>query len=81
MLEVTKVHSVDYWWEFIGDDLDGDLSIQTTENLERIVEGIFNVGACERILYLTDKYISDKARKEGDDLMMRYLGKIHSIIK
>ena len=81
MLEVTKVHSVDYWWEFIGDDLDGDLSIQTTENLERIVEGIFNVGACERILHLTDKYISDKARKEGDDLMMRYLGKIHSIIK
>ena len=81
MLEVTKVHSVDYWWEFIGDDLDGDLSIQTTENLERIVEGIFNVGACERILHLTDKYISDDARKEGDKLMLKYLGKIHSIIK
>jgi len=81
MLEVTKVHSVDYWWEFIGDDLDKDLSIITTENLERIVEGLFNVGACERILHLTDKYISDEARKEGDELMLKYLGKIHSIIK
>ena len=81
MLEVTKVHSVDYWWEFIGDDLDKDLSKFETPVLERIVEGIFNVGACERILHLTDKYISDKARKEGDELMMKYLGKIHSIIK
>lgn len=81
MLEVTKMHSNDYWWDFIGDNLDKDISQLETLNLERIVEGLFNVGACERILYLTDKYISDKARKDGDELMMKYLGKIHSIIK
>ncbi len=81
MLEVTKIHSGDYWWQFIGDDLDEEISEFETPVLERIVEGVFNVGACERILALTDKYISDNARKEGDELMMKYLGKIHSIIK
>ena len=81
MLEVTKIHSADYWWEFIGDDLDNEISKFEIPVLERIVEGIFNVGACERILHLTEKYISDKARREGDELMMKYLGRIHSIIK
>ena len=81
MLDVTKFHSVDYWWQFIGDDLDKDISEFDTPVLERIVEGIFNVGACERILHLTDKFITDKARKEGDELMMKYLGEIRSITK
>ena len=81
MLDVTKIHSVDYWWQFIGDDLDNEISEYEPPVLERIVEGIFNVGACERILHLTDKFISDKARKEGDELMKEYLGEIHSIIK
>jgi len=81
MLDVTKAHSDDYWWDFIGDNLDKDISQFKNADLERIVEGLFNVGACERILHLTDKYISDKARKEGDELMLKYLGKIHSIIK
>ena len=81
MLEVTKMHSVDYWWEFIGDDLDNDISQIETGGLERIVEGLFNVGACERILHLTDIYINDEARKEGEELMLKYLGEIRSIIK
>ena len=81
MLEVTKIHSTDYWCDFIGNDLDKDISQFETADLERIVEGIFNVGACERILHLTDRYISDKARKEGDELMLKYLDEIHSIIK
>lgn len=81
MLEVTKIHSVDYWWEFIGDDLDKDISQFETSVLEMIVEGLFDVGACERILHLTDRYISDEARKEGEELMLKYLGEIRSIIK
>ena len=81
MLDVTKVHSVDYWWDFIGDYLDKDISQFESEVLERIVEGLFDVGACERILHLTERYISDKARKDGDELMLKYLGEIHSIIK
>lgn len=81
MLDVTRMHSDDYWWDFIGDSLDVDSATLTTDNLERIVEGLFNVGACERILHLTDKHISDKARKEGDKLMMTYLGEIRSKIK
>lgn len=80
MLEVTKSHSVDYWFEFIGNDLDKDISQLAIADLEWIVEGLFNVGACERILHLTDEYISDKARKEGEELMMKYLGEIRSII-
>lgn len=80
MLDLTKNHSVDYWWEFVGDDLDKDISQFEIADLERIVEGFFNVGACERILHLTDEYISDKARTEGDELMMKYLGEIRSII-
>lgn len=81
MLEVTKIHSVDYWWDFIGDNFDKDISEFQTPILEQIVEGIFNVGACERILHLTDKFITDKARKDGDELMMKYLGEIRSITK
>ena len=81
MLDVTKIHSADYWWEFIGDDLDKDISQFDLADLEWIVEGLFNVGACERILHLTDKYISANARKEGEELMQKYLGKIHSINK
>jgi hypothetical protein len=81
MLEVTKIHSADYWWEFIGDALDKEIPELETPVLERIVEGIFNVGACERILYLTDKYINDEARINGEKLMLEYLGKTHPIQK
>ena len=81
MLEVTKVHSDDYWMEYIGDVLDKDIFQINVMFLESVVEGLFNVGACERILHLTDQYISEKAKKEGEELMMKYLGKIHSIIK
>ena len=79
MLEVTKVHSDDYWFEFIGDYLEKDISSLTLSSLELVVEGLFNVGACERILHLTDRYITEKARLEGNRLMFEQLGKIHSI--
>ena len=81
MLEVTKVHSCDYWWEYIGDSLENDISSSSVSTLESIIEGLFNVGACERILHLTDKYISEQARHEGELLMLEQLGEIHSIIK
>ena len=80
MLEVTKVHSDDYWMEFIGGDLEKDIATLPVSTLEQVVEGIFDVAACERILYLTDKYISDTARRKGEKLMMEHLGKIHSIL-
>ena len=81
MLEVTKVHSCDYWWEYIGDDLENDISSLPMPTLESIIEGLFNVGACERILHLTDKYICEQARHEGELLMLEQLGEIHSITK
>ena len=81
MLEVTKVHSCDYWWEYIGDDLENDVSSLPMPTLENIIEGLFNVGACERILHLTDKYICEQARHEGELLMLEQLGEIHSITK
>lgn len=81
MLEVTKAHSVDYWIDFIGDNLDENISQFENATLEQIVEGFFNVGACERILYLTDKHISNKARAMGEKLMLEYLGKIYPILK
>ena len=81
MLEVTKVHSCDYWWEYIGDSLENDISSSSVSTLESIIEGLFNVGACERILHLTDKYLSEQARHEGELLMLEQLGEIHSIIK
>lgn len=81
MLEVTKLHSDDYWMEFIGDNLEKDISALPINTLENVVEGIFNVAACERILYLTDQYISDEARAKGEKMMLEHLGKIYSIIK
>ena len=81
MLEVTKVHSDDYWMEFIGDYLEKDIASLPVETLENVVEGIFDVAACERILYLTDKYISDEARSKGEKLMLKHLGKIYPILK
>lgn len=81
MLEVTKVHSDDYWMEFIGDELENDVETLPISTLENVVEGIFDVAACERILYLTDKYISDEARAKGENMMLEHLGKIHSILR
>ena len=81
MLEVTKEHSCDYWFEFIGDHLEEDISSLPVSTLEQIFEGLFNVGACERILQLTDEYISDNARNEGEKLMQEYLGKIFTITR
>lgn len=80
MLEVTKVHSNEYWMEFIGDCLENDIASLPIETLENVVEGIFNVAACERILYLTDKYISDEAKAKGEKLMQEHLGKIYPIL-
>lgn len=79
MLDTTVWHSADYWDDFIGDNLNKDINQLETTVLERIVEGIFNVGACERILHLTDKYISDEARQKGKELMKKYLDKIYEI--
>ena len=80
MIEVSKRHSNDYWIEFIHGDLEGDIYSLPILKLEEVVEGIFNVAACERILYLTDKFISDGARAKGEELMMKYLGKVYSIL-
>ena len=80
MLEVTKLHSDDYWMEFIGDNLEKDISTLPINTLENVVEGVFNVAACERILFLTDQYISDEARAKGEEMMLEHLGKIYSII-
>lgn len=80
MIEVSKMHSDDYWIEFIHDDLEGDICSLPVQTLEEVVEGIYNVAACERILYLTDKFISDEARAKGEELMMKHLGKIYSIL-
>ena len=81
MLEVSKLHSDDYWMEFIGDSLEEDIASLPIESLENVVEGIFDVAACERILYLTDKYITDDARAKGEKLMLEHLGKIYPILK
>ena len=81
MLEVTKCHSDEYWLEFIGNELEGDVAPLPISTLEILVEGIFNVAACERILYLTDKYICEEAREKGEKLMLKHLGKIHSILQ
>ena len=80
MLEVTKLHSDDYWMEFIGDNLEKDISTLPINTLENVVEGVFNVAACERILFLTDQYISDEARAKGEEMMLEHFGKIYSII-
>ena len=61
MLEVTKCHSCDYWLDFNLDNLDKDISSFDRPKIESIIEGLFNVGACERILHLTDEYICNKA--------------------
>ncbi len=81
MLDVTKMHSCDYWFEFIGDYLENDIALLPVFTLEQVVEGLFNVGACERILHLTEEYISDLARLKGNALMLEYLGEIRSIEK
>jgi hypothetical protein len=41
---------------------------------------MFEIAANERILHLTDKYITDKARKAGEELMMKYCGEIYPIL-
>lgn len=79
MLDIIKLHSADSWYDYIGDSFKKDIHSLDTSSLEWLVEGIFNVAACERILHLTDKYICDDARLEGEKLMLEYLGKIHSI--
>ena len=80
MIEITKIHSDDYWNEFICNSLEGDIYSLPTSTLEEVLEGIFNVAACERILYHTDKYICDEARDKGNELMLKYLGKVYSIL-
>lgn len=80
MIEITKIHSDDYWNEFICNSLEGDIYSLPTSTLEEVLEGIFNVAACERILYLTDKYICDEAIDKGNELMLKYLGKVYSIL-
>lgn len=80
MIEVSKMHSDDYWIEFIHDDLESDICSLPVQTLEEVVEGIFNVAACERILYLTDKFISDEARAKGEELMLKHLGEVYSIL-
>ena len=81
MLDVTKMHSVDYWFQFIGDNLEKEIASLPISTLEEVVEGLFNVAACERILYITDKFISEDARKKGEIMMMEHLGEIHSILQ
>ena len=81
MLEVSKCHSDEYWFEFIGNSLEEDDASLSISSLENVVEGIFNVAACERILYLTDKFISVEARAKGEKMMMEHLGKIQSILR
>lgn len=80
MLEVTKIHSDEYWSVFIHDDLDGDINSLPISTLEEVMEGIFNVAACERILYITDKFISDNVRVKGEELMLKHLGKVYPIL-
>ncbi len=80
MIELTKIHSDDYWNNFDCNSLEGDIYSLSTSTLEEVLEGIFNVAACERILYLTDKYICDEARDKGNELMLKYLGKMNSIL-
>ena len=80
MIEVSNTHIDKYWIEFIHGDLDGDIGSLPVQTLEEVVEGIFNVAACERILYLTDKFISDEARAKGEELMLKHLGKVYSIM-
>ena len=80
MIEVSKRHSDDYWIEFIHDDLESDICSLPVQTLEEVVEGIFNVAACERILHLTDKFISDEARAKGEELMLKHLGEVYSIL-
>lgn len=80
LIEVTKMHSTDYWNDFINDSFEHDISSLPIDTLEMVMEGIFNVAACERILYLIDKYISEEARANGNKLMLDYLGKIYPIL-
>lgn len=79
MLDVTKMHSCDYWYEFIDNYLENEIASLSVSTLERVIEGLFNVGACERILHLTEEFITDNARNKGKALMLEYLGEIRSI--
>lgn len=80
MLDVTELHAYDYWLQYIGDSLEREIASLSNSTLEEVVEGIFNVAACERILYITDKYIGEVARKKGERMMLEHLGKIHPIL-
>ena len=49
-----------------------DIDSLDDEDLELIVFDLFNAAACQRILYLVDKHISDEARAKGEELMRKY---------
>ena len=53
------LHKIDVW--NLRNPIGGICSLPV-QTLEEVVEGIFNVAACERIIYITDKFISDEAR-------------------
>lgn len=80
MLGICSIHSDDYWADLIRLGFGIDISKLSRANLEYVIESLFNIGANERILHLTDKYITEEARKEGEKLMMKYLGKIYPIV-
>lgn len=80
MLDICATHSSDYWNDLIRLGFGKDIFNQSKGNLEYAVNCIFEIAANERILHLTDKYITDKARKAGEELMMKYLGKIYPIL-
>lgn len=80
MQDVTELHAGDYWFQYIGDSLEREIASLSNSTLEEVVEGVFNVAACERILYITDKYIGEDARKKGERIMLEHLGKIHPIL-
>ena len=49
-----------------------DTNALEDEDLETIVFALFNAAASQRILYLVDKYITDEARVNGEELMRKY---------
>ena len=57
---------------FRGGNLEKDISALPINTLENVVEGIFDVAACERILHLTEQYISDEARAKGEKMMLEH---------
>ena len=81
MLSILDSEMADQWQLYGLDAYKGDIKLLRRERIEDIITCLFNAAASYRILYLIEKYLSPKARINGNQLMKKYLSQEIPILR